>query len=268
MAVGKGKHAVVDVGDGRKLMEEVRVGKVKVLLDRGKLVNVRRTEPKRGALELVKPKQLPLIQDQVKRQHPIQKLLLSYSCTGEDLQWARNGFLASVINGEATPVVQTRIEDAGFKDLNVIPFGVDRVFIRSVLDVKASTILEGAKDFFDHIFVNIGWWDKQLVPRQRGAWLRLYGIPLHAWNEIFFKLCVLDCGRFLWTDCCSMDRDRFDYARILIATSSLEVVDCVEKISVDGEVVEIRIIEEFGFNIGDDVCLYDIDDGTCSSNAD
>lgn len=58
------------------------------------------------------------------------------------------------------------------------------------------------------------------------------------------------------------------YARILVATSSLEVVNGVEKIVVDGEVVEIKIIEEYGFNIGDDVCLYDNDDGTSSSNSD
>lgn len=50
-----------------------------------------------------------------------------------------------------------------------------------------------------------------------------------------------------------MEKERFDYARILIATSSLEVVNCVEKVVVDGVVVEIRILEEYEFNIGDDV---------------
>lgn len=135
-----------------------------------------------------------------------------YRSSEEDLQWARNGFLASVRNGEVIPVNQTRIEDAGFKDLDVIPLGVDRVFIRSTSDVEVSSILVVARDFFDHIFSNIVRWDKQLVPSQREAWLRLYGIPLHAWNEIFFKLCVLECGRFLRSDGCSVDRDRFDYA--------------------------------------------------------
>ena len=65
-----------------------------------------------------------------------------------------------------------------------------------------------------------------------------------------------------------MDRDKFDYARILIATPSLEVINCVEKLVVDGEVVEIKILEEWGFNMGEDVCLYDSDDGTHSSNVD
>lgn len=45
---------------------------------------------------------------------------------------------------------------------------------------EVSTIIAGARDFFDHIFSNIVRWEKQSVPFQRGAWLRLYGIPLHA----------------------------------------------------------------------------------------
>ena len=182
------------------------------------------------------------------------------------MQWARGGL--SVINGEAILIVQSRIEDASVADLDVIPLGADRVFICSSSDVEVSTILEGASEFFANIFSNILRWDKNLVPFQRGAWLRLYDIPLQAWNENFFKLCILDCGRFLRTDSCSVDRDMFDYARILIATPSLEVINCVKKLVVDGEVVEIKILEEWGFNMGEDVCLYDTEDGTRSSNFD
>lgn len=61
------------------------------------------------------------------------------------------------------------------------------------------------------------------------------------WNGSFFKLCVIDCGRFLRTDSCSVDRERFDYARVSIATFSLEVVNCVEKLLIDGELVDVKI---------------------------
>ena len=96
-----------------------------------------------------------------------------------------------------------------------------------------STIKE-AKEFFENFFYDIAPWVKTMQPFQRGAWVRLYGVPLHAWNESFFKLCVLDCGRYLRADCGSVDRDRFDYARILIASSSLEIVQRCESLLVDG----------------------------------
>ena len=57
-----------------------------------------------------------------------------------------------------------------------------------------------------------------------------------------------------------MNREWFDYARVLISTNSLDMVNTSDRILVDGEMVEIKIIEEWGFNLGDDVCLYDEED--------
>jgi len=33
-----------------------------------------------------------------------------------------------------------------------------------------------------------------------GAWLRVYGVPVHAWNDAFFKLCFMGAGRFVRVD--------------------------------------------------------------------
>ncbi|MCI89679.1 sulfate transporter, partial [Trifolium medium] len=40
-----------------------------------------------------------------------------------DVLWAQNGVVATVINGEAIPVVKNRIADAGFPELAIIPMG-------------------------------------------------------------------------------------------------------------------------------------------------
>jgi hypothetical protein len=192
-------------------------------------------------------------------QPSIQNLVRTYRSNVEDLRWARNGVTATVINGESIPVVQDRIADAGMTDIDIILLGADKVFIRSISEVSVTTILNDAKEFFAHFFVNIMRWEKNVVPFQQGAWFRLYGIPLHAWNESFFKLCILDVGRFLRSDSCTVEKERFDYARILVATTSFEIINCFEKLSIDGVIVTVKIVEEWGFNIGDDACLYDED---------
>lgn len=99
-----------------------------------------------------------------------------------------------------------------------------------------------------------------MVPFRRGAWLRLYDIPIHAWDENFFKLCVMDCGTFLRSDDMKLDRGRLDFARVLISISSFEIVSRVDKLSIDGQLVEIKITNEWGFNIGEDVCLFEDDE--------
>jgi len=74
---------------------------------------------------------------------------------------------------------------------------------------------------------------------------------------IFFKLCVYDCGRLLRIDDITLDRDRFDYARILVSTSSFDIIKQEASIVVDGVLFEFKIVEEWGFSLGEDACLLD-----------
>jgi len=165
------------------------------------------------------------------------------------VNWAKHGYIGTVIDGASIPLIQNRVEDAGFKDIDIIPLEADKVFVHSLSGANVSEIVGNAKQFFDLIFYNMVHWKKEVLPFQRGAWIRLYGIPIHAWNESFFKLCVLDCGRYLRADNCSLNRERFDYARVLISTASLDAINITDQILVDGMLVEVKIIEEWGFNL-------------------
>jgi len=145
----------------------------------------------------------------------------------------------------------------GFDNLAVIPLGADKVFLRSLDDADVSITLSEAADFFDHFFSKPVRWNKDTLVRERGAWLRIYGVPLHARNFDFFKLRVYDCGRLLRIDDITLDRDRFDYARILVSTSSLDIIKHEANIVVDGVLLKFQIIEEWGFSLGEDACLLD-----------
>jgi len=50
----------------------------------------------------------------------------------------------------------------------------------------------------------------------------------------------------------------------LISTSSLEVVNVIEQLIVDGVLVDIKIVEEWGFTLGEDACLVEEDDMSVS----
>ena len=67
--------------------------------------------------------------------------------------------------------------------------------------------------------------------------MRIYGVPLQAWNLEFFKLCVYDCGRLLKVDDSTLDKFCFDYARVLISTSSLDLIVTGAKVMVDGVII-------------------------------
>ncbi|PNX95462.1 putative sulfate transporter, partial [Trifolium pratense] len=162
----------------------------------------------------------------------------SYRTKSVDVEWARNGVVATIINGEA--------------------FGGCRRYGDG----------EKRQKFFQLFFSNWIRWDTDALPYRRGAWVRLYEIPLHAWNEEFFKLCVFDCGRFLRTDCWSAEKDRLDYARVLIATPNLGIIKRVETVLVDGCQVEVKIVEEWGFDMAEDSCLVVEESGSDVAKSD
>jgi len=180
-----------------------------------------------------------------------------YSSSVSDVSWASKGLVVSVLNGEAIPVLQCRIYDAGFVNLVIIPLGADKVFLHSLDDGDVSSTLSEASEFFNKFFSPPMRWTKDTMVRERGAWLRIFGVPLHAWNYDFFKLCVYDCGRLLKVDDITLDRDRFDYARVLVSTCSLNLINSEASILVDGALFQFRIMEEWGVAVGEDACLVD-----------
>ncbi|MCI49098.1 DUF4283 domain protein, partial [Trifolium medium] len=91
--------------------------------------------------------------------------------------------------------------------------GADKVFVRSLSAPDTVSFIDGAKEFISLVFSNWVRWDKGVEPTHRGAWVRLYGIPVHAWNVEFFKLCVLNCGSFLRADSYTVEKVKLDYVR-------------------------------------------------------
>ncbi|GAU39374.1 hypothetical protein TSUD_370320 [Trifolium subterraneum] len=64
-------------------------------------------------------------------------------------------------------------------------------------------------------------------------------------------------GRFLRADSCSADRDMLNFPRVLIATPDLEIVNIIENVLVHETLVEIKIIEECGYALEEDTCLFE-----------
>ena len=187
----------------------------------------------------------------------VKRFVIIYRLVPEDVNWAREGVVATVRNGESIPLIQQRILDAGFENPEIIPMGADKVYLRSSDVVDVNSLLSGAADFFKAFFNVIESWNGKYGKFERGTWIRLYGIPLQAWNEFFLKLCAFDFGHMMKVDSCTVDRDQLDYARVLLATTSLKFFNDSINILVDDMLVNIKIVEEWGFAIGEDVCLFE-----------
>jgi hypothetical protein len=77
-----------------------------------------------------------------------------YQFEENDLAWARNGLVATLINVESIPLLQQCITDVGFEELDIIPMGEDKVFLQCLVKSDVTTVLNGAKDLFCNLFTS------------------------------------------------------------------------------------------------------------------
>ena len=61
-----------------------------------------------------------------------QRYVPKYTSLASDMEWASNGMVVSVLNGDAIPVLQRRIYDAEFEKLVLIPMGANTVFLKTL----------------------------------------------------------------------------------------------------------------------------------------
>jgi len=97
------------------------------------------------------------------------KLIRRYRTRVEDLNWEKRGFIGTVIDGASIPLIQNRVDDAGFSDIDIIPIGADKVFVHSLSGADVTAIVTQARQFFDLIFSNLVPWKEGVLPFQRGA---------------------------------------------------------------------------------------------------
>ena len=64
--------------------------------------------------------------------------------------------------------------------------------------------------------------------------MRCFGVPLHAWNYIFFLELASTRCRLLKIDDVTVNKERMDFARFLIATHELKELNYVVHFMIDG----------------------------------
>lgn len=95
--------------------------------------------------------------------------------------------------------------------------------------LEEGALLEDAPDWLGIWFKEVRKWSPGEIDNERLTWVRCYGIPVHAWNNDFFRSLVFGTGEFLNVDDNTEKRKTMDVARILIRTRVHEIINFVVK---------------------------------------
>ncbi|MCH83079.1 hypothetical protein A2U01_0003894, partial [Trifolium medium] len=140
--------------------------------------------------------------------------------------------------------LQMMIAMEGFQNIQVVPLGVDVFLLSSVQQEGVKIALEANRDWWNQWFFEISCWSSNLVTTGRRVWVRVFGVPPHAWGLDCFTKVVRPAGKFIKLDSQTENLVRLDVARVLIDQSTWSSIDFVQQIKVVEERFLVKVVEE------------------------
>jgi hypothetical protein len=122
--------------------------------------------------------------------------------------------------------------------------GRNKVLLFSPRKGELESLCKAKADWLCYYFKEFRPWLPSLYVDRREMWVRVLGIPLHAWGENLFKEIGRKYGEFLDFDESTASRAKLDVARIKLATSLRGFIDDAVKIKVLGVYYTIWVVEE------------------------
>ncbi|GAU10269.1 hypothetical protein TSUD_423290, partial [Trifolium subterraneum] len=130
----------------------------------------------------------------------LKRVVTSYEAEKDDMSRLEKVFIGVVVNPGMTYNIQNYFHTQGYFGVKVTPLGSNLVLLEGHAEGEVQALLDDAKDWLYQLFTEIRPWNPNNVDVNRVSWLRIFGIPLHAWNDLFFTQVTKPWGTFMNTD--------------------------------------------------------------------
>ncbi|CAL0319643.1 unnamed protein product [Lupinus luteus] len=107
-------------------------------------------------------------------------------------------------------------------------------------------VVKDVAEWFASTFLEVIPWNENCVPDCRFVWIRCFGIPVHAWTDIFLERLASEFGSLVSVDGNSRNPISFEFCRLLIKSSFLTRLDNSIGVAIDGKDFAIWVREEEG----------------------
>ncbi|GAU47008.1 hypothetical protein TSUD_244370 [Trifolium subterraneum] len=142
-----------------------------------------------------------------------------------------------------TKNLQMKLGRAGLQVVKVLEMGANMVLLSRGPEVGVGEPVCNLQ-WWEGFLEELKPWSPNQVCSSRRLWVRVYGVPLHAWGERTFRSISNRCVELVRLDLETANRSRFDVARIQIDTALQGFIDFVIKLKVQGAVYKVRVVEE------------------------
>jgi hypothetical protein len=173
-----------------------------------------------------------------------QKVVLSYEVEKSVMGNYLKAFIGVAANPGTTYNIQEAFHSQGYFGVKVTPLGSNLALLEGQEEGEVEALMVDAKDWLDQWFKEIRPWNPNDIDLERIVWLRIFGVPIHAWNDDFFSQVTKPWGAFIKSDNVTCTKLSMDVARLLIRTSCQKPIDEFINVRINGVIFHIRVLED------------------------
>lgn len=171
---------------------------------------------------------------------------INIQTSSEKLKWLDNAWVGCLKNKGMFDRVDVEVQGLFGPEIKVAYWGDDKIIISDMDDETANKLILDEQQHGGTPFSSLKRWTPELKPSHCLTWIRIWGVPLMAWDAENFASIVSVCGDLVELDPTTEDRSRVDIARLLIRTEETSVIDNTVAVVVDGTHYLLQLREEWG----------------------
>jgi hypothetical protein len=116
-----------------------------------------------------------------------QNSVLSYVAEKDDVQRLKKCFIGEVIHPGSSYNIQNAFHSQGYFGVKVTRLGSNLTLLEGQEEGEVQALMDDAKEWMDKWFKEIRSWSPKEIDRDRNVWLRIHGIPAHAyiWDILY-----------------------------------------------------------------------------------
>ncbi|XP_058765713.1 uncharacterized protein LOC131639233 [Vicia villosa] len=172
------------------------------------------------------------------------EFFLSFT-SGEELKnkW-KKAFIGEVLFPGEAYNIQTHLEIEGFFSIKVHPLGANLCLLEEMEEGIIKELIEEGKWWWQQWFKSLKPWQENDVDMERVMWIRIYGVPCHAWCSEFFESVANKLGSFVCLDENTMTGNSMDIARCLVRVNATFILPEIVQIVIDGKSFVLNLRED------------------------
>ncbi|GKU91159.1 hypothetical protein SLEP1_g5069 [Rubroshorea leprosula] len=169
---------------------------------------------------------------------------IEFNTNSEDEKWLEGCYVGIAHSVEMVRNLQEKFYMEGYFWCRLRAMGGKLVLLDSDDKEELKDLVELAPEWLAQWFESVKLWTPDMVATERFAWIRCQGVPLNAWKSDFFEKMSWPWGKFICLDDSTSKKRRFDIARFLISTPSMNSISITRQVKINGSLFNIKFSEE------------------------